>query len=199
MARFVVGLTGGIGSGKTTVSNMFADRGIIVADADVVARQIVEPGEEAFDAIVEHFGSSILAESGELNRGKLREIVFSDATERTWLERQTQGRIMAKLAHIIEAARSPFSMLVLSAGRGKNPLMSRMLVVDVPPEMQVARVTERDNNSAEQVEAIMATQPSREDRISWADDVIVNNGDLDTLSNQVAELYETYLQQANNS
>lgn len=192
MASYVVGLTGGIGSGKTTVSDRFAEHGIVVADADVVSRQIVEPGQPAYQAIIDHFGDQVLYADQTLNRRKLREIVFSDATERAFLEGETQGRIMRSLAGIIKQAASPYCLLVLSAGTGKSPLMKRLLVVDVPPELQVARVTVRDETDAGQVKAIMATQPGRELRLSYADDVIVNDGNVADLYDKVDNLHAIY-------
>ncbi len=196
MANFVVGLTGGIGSGKTSVSDLFAARGILIADSDVISRQIVEPGQPAYKAIVDHFGNQVVAESGDLNRAKLREIVFADESERKFLEGQTHRRIMSTLIQMLEDSTSSYSMLVLSAGSGKSPLMNRMLVVDVSPEDQVKRVTSRDGNSEAQVRAIMAAQPTRDDRLKWADDVIQNSGSLDELAHNVENLHLAYLQKA---
>jgi dephospho-CoA kinase len=199
MPAYVVGLTGGIGSGKTTVSDLFANLGITIADADVVARTIVEPGRPAHSAIKDRFGESILLEDGFLNRAKLREIIFSNQEDRRWLERQTHGPIMQMLGEIIESAASPYSILVLSAGAGRSPLRNQMLVVDTPEELQISRVTERDSNSRQQVESIMASQPTREERLAWADNVIVNEGSVDQLEQEVLNLHHYYLKLADDA
>ena len=193
MAGYIVGLTGNIGSGKSTVSDLFAARGIVIADADVGSREIMLPGEPAYLAVVERWGETVLTDTGELDRAEIRKRVFADEEERRWLESQTVPRIMVRLNEILDAATSPFSMLVLSTGRGRNPMVQRSLVVDVSPEVQVARVTARDNNSEEQVRAIMAAQPTREERLSWADDVITNEGSLKEVAAAVDRLYDDYL------
>jgi len=192
MPAYVVGLTGGIGSGKTTVSDLFAKLGISIADADVVARTIVEPGRAAHSAIKERFGEPILLEDGFLNRAKLREIIFSNQEDRRWLEHQTHGPIMQMLGEIIESATSPYSILVLSAGAGRSPLINKMLVVDTAVALQISRVTMRDSNSRQQVESIMASQPTREERLAWADNVIGNEGSVDQLEQEVLNLHHYY-------
>lgn len=196
MPGFVVGLTGGIGSGKTAVSDLFKALGVTIADADVVARDVVEPGTQAYEAIKQRYGESILMDSGSLDRAMLREIVFSDEDERKWLERQTHRPIVQKLIEIVDTATSPYSILVLSAGTGRSPMMHRMLVVDVPVELQISRVTMRDNNSVDQVRAILNSQPTREERLGWADDVITNDGSLENLDHEVENLHSTYLSRA---
>ena len=195
---FVVGLTGGIGSGKTAVSDMFSRRGITIADADVSSRNVVLPGTPALAQIVEHFGQQVLNEDGTLNRAALRHIVFADIAERRWLESVTVPAIMAELRDILESSASPYSILMLSSGSGKSPLVQRSLVIDVSPEVQIARVTARDNNTPEQVQAIMAAQPPREARLEYADDVIVNDTSLEALEAKVEALHQKYLSLAEN-
>jgi dephospho-CoA kinase len=190
---YVVGLAGGIGSGKTTVSNRFEELGVTVADADVASRTVVEPGQPALAEIADRFGQDILQADGTLDRAKLRKIVFSDSEQRRWLEKLTHGPINAELARIMQSASSSYSILVLSAGSGRSPIMNRVLVIDVPPALQLARVTERDSNSEAQVQAIMDAQPSREQRLSIADDVLVNDGDLSQLHAGVDKLHGEYL------
>lgn len=190
----VVGLTGGIGSGKSAVSDLFSGLGITIADADVSSRNVVMPGTPALTAITEHFGPAVLNEDGTLDRAALRSIVFADAGERAWLESVTVPAIMTELRQILAMSQSPYSILILSSGGGRSPLVQRNLVVDVPAEVQIARVTERDNNTPEQVRAIMAAQPTREQRLDYADDVIVNDGSLEALTARVDELHRQYLQ-----
>ncbi len=188
----VVGLTGGIGSGKTAVSDRFGERGITIADADVAARVVVEPGTQALEKISQHFGSDVL-ENGELNRAALREIVFSNATERRWLESVTVPAILQELRRILDYALSPYAILMLSSGSGRSPWIDRQLVVDVSPEVQIERVATRDSNTPEQIRAIMKTQPSREERLKYADDVIVNDGDFSQLDREITQLHQQYL------
>lgn len=195
---FVVGVTGGIGSGKTAVTDRFAARGITIADADVASRVVVEPGTAALAQIAEHFGEGVLQADGTLDRAALRKIVFEDAGERAWLESVTVPAIMSELRRILRESTAPYSMLMLSSGSGRSPLIHRSLVVDVPEDVQVARVTARDNNSPEQVQAIMAAQPSREQRLEYADDVIVNDASFDDLDERVEELHQQYLELARN-
>lgn len=195
---FVVGVTGGIGSGKTAVTDRFAARGITIADADVASRVVVEPGTAALAQIAEHFGEGVLQADGTLDRAALRKIVFEDAGERAWLESVTVPAIMNELRRILRESTAPYSMLMLSSGNGRSPLIHRSLVVDVPEDVQIARVTARDNNTPEQVQAIMAAQPSREQRLEYADDVIVNDASLDELDERVEELHQQYLELASN-
>jgi dephospho-CoA kinase len=193
MGHFVVGLTGGIGSGKSAVSDRFGSRGIVIADADVAARQVAEPGSPALQKISAHFGEGILLSDGSLDRAQLRGIVFADAVERRWLESVTVPAIMVCLEHILANSTSPYSILMLSSGRGQHPLIDRHLVVDVAETTQLQRVAARDKNSAAQIQAIMATQPSRAERLAYAHDVITNEGDLRTLDDNVAVLHLKYL------
>ncbi|PDH37462.1 MAG: dephospho-CoA kinase [OM182 bacterium MED-G24] len=196
MSHFVIGITGGIGSGKTAVTDRFQSRGITVADADVASREVVQPGMPALAAIADHFGPEVISEDGTMVRAAVRKIVFADPDERKWLESVTVPAIMDKLRDILAKSGSPYSLLMLSSGTGQSPLIHRSLVVDVPPDVQVARVMSRDNNDEEQVRAIMAAQPSREIRLEYADDVIVNDGSLEQLDEAVQALHEQYLTMA---
>ena len=196
MSHFVIGITGGIGSGKTAVTDRFQSRGITVADADVASREVVQPGMPALEAIADHFGPEVISEDGTMDRAAVRKIVFADPDERKWLESVTVPAIMDNLRDILAKSRSPYSLLMLSSGTGQSPLIHRSLVVDVPPDVQVARVMSRDNNDEEQVRAIMAAQPSRETRLEYADDVIVNDGSLQQLDDAVQALHEQYLTMA---
>jgi len=196
VAEFIVGVTGGIGSGKTLVTDAFAARGVFIADADQAARHIVEPGQPALAQIVAHFGEGITDSSGRLDRPKLREIVFNDVNARRQLESFTHRPIMETLAHQLQSATSAYAMLVLSAGLGNSPLIHRMLVVDADESVRVHRVMTRDGSSESLVRQIMASQPSSEERRNIADDVIENNGDTTTVLNEVDRLHNVYLELA---
>ncbi|MCS5582098.1 MAG: dephospho-CoA kinase [Pseudomonadales bacterium] len=199
MTHYVVGITGGIGSGKSTVAVLFEKLGIVVADADQASREIVEPGQDAYLAILEKFGNSVLLEDGTLNRAYLRQKIFAEKTDRLWLERLTHGPIMQNLKDKLQSAKSAYGILMLSTGAGKSPLMDRMIVIDVTPDVQISRVKERDHNDEALIRKIMASQPKREDRLSWADDVIENNGDLASLKQAVYDLHQHYLKLANHA
>lgn len=199
MTHYVVGITGGIGSGKSTVAVLFEKLGIVVADADQASREIVEPGQDAYLAILEKFGNSVLLEDGTLNRAYLRQKIFAEKIDRLWLERLTHGPIMQNLQDKLQSARSAYGILMLSTGAGKSPLMDRMIVIDVTPDVQISRVKERDHNDEALIRKIMASQPKREDRLSWADDVIENNGDLVSLKQAVYDLHQHYLKLANHA
>ncbi len=198
MSNFVVGLTGGIGSGKSAVSERFEKLGIRVVDADIASRVVVEPGRPALKAIEEHFGAEAIADDGTLNRAVLRKLVFEDAEERRWLEQLTHPLINAYMTEELAAATSAYAILahpiLIETGRTKD--CHRILVVDVPEELQVSRTMARDDNPESQVRAIMAAQASRADRLAAADDVIVNDQGLDHLDTEVARLHTLYLELA---
>jgi dephospho-CoA kinase len=192
---YIVGLTGGIGSGKTAVSDRFASHGITVVDADICARIVVEPGQPALQAIAERFGSSVINPDGSLDRAMLRQRVFADDAERKWLEALLHPLIFNEMWAQLEAATSPYAILVspLLVESGQTAICQRVLVVDVPEDIQLERTMSRDSNSAEQVKAIMATQAARADRIAKADDILVNDSDLASLQKQVDALHIKYL------
>lgn len=191
---YVVGLTGGIGSGKSAVSALFESHGVAVVDADIASRAVVEKGQPALAKIAERFGDAILQEDGSLNRAALRKEIFSDPGERGWLEKLLHPLIYREIQRQLRAATSPYAVLVspLLVETGQNRLTQRILVVDVPEEVQVERSMARDANSEEQIRAIMAAQASREKRLSYADDVIVNDKSLEDLAEQVKALHEKY-------
>lgn len=191
----VVGVTGGIGSGKSAVSQRFEDRGVTVVDADVVAREVVEPGTAALQAIAEHFGPDVLTASGALDRAALRQVVFADDAERKWLEQLLHPLIGEEIVRQLNGARSEYAMLVspLLIETAQRELCDRILVVDVPEAVQVERTMARDGNTREQVERIIASQADRQRRLDSADDVIANDGPLEELDRKVAELHKMYL------
>ncbi|MBM7332340.1 dephospho-CoA kinase [Alloalcanivorax marinus] len=195
---FVVGLTGGIGSGKTAATDYLAGRGIAVVDADLASRRVVEPGQPALDAIVDRFGEPVLQTDGTLNRRALRDIVFSDDAARRDLEAITHPAIGEELHRQIRASTTPYTVLVsplLLEGSQKD-MVHRILVIDVPPEVQVARTVARDQVPDTQVAAIMKAQMQRERRRALAHDVVENHGPLALLHERLEALHQTYLKLA---
>ncbi|MFG6666503.1 dephospho-CoA kinase [Halomonas sp. HNIBRBA4712] len=197
----IIGLTGGIGSGKSTVAKAFAARGIGYVDADDVAREVVEPGEPALAIIAEHFGAGVLTASGALDRAALRAIIFESSKERKWLESVTHPRIRERIVERLEAlARHSTYVLLVSPllfESGQAALVERTLVVDVSIDTQRERTLRRDGVSPEQVEAILAAQLSRSERLTRADDVIDNDGSVDELKLQVEALDQHYRRLSN--
>jgi len=194
MADYVVGVTGGIGSGKTTVTDCFAELGIVIADADEASRKIVEPGQPALKAIASYFGHDVLDETGQLNRKKLREIVFNDVSKRKALEGFTHRPIMDELQRQLNDAKGEYAMLVLSAGLGTSPLIHRMLVVDAEEPIRIQRIMIRDGSSEALIRQILRSQPSSEQRRAIADDIIENNADIDQVRVEVSRLHARYLE-----
>ncbi len=194
----VVGITGGIGSGKSAVTRCFEQRGITVVDADVVARLIVEPGTPALAAIATHFGNAILQPDGSLDRAALRSRVFSNDDDRRWLEQLTHPLIGQEILEQISASRSPYTILSspLLLDTDQKALVDFVVVVDVPETTQVQRTMQRDGNDEAQVRRIMAAQLSRADRLERADIVIDNSRSLEELDSQVDELHKEFLLRA---
>lgn len=192
---FVLGITGGIGSGKTAVTREFEKLGINVIDADIAARTVVAIGSKGLKQIQQHFGDEILLSDGNLNRAKLREIIFQNTNEKKWLEQLTHPLIREEIIQGLQSSSSPYTILVspLLIESGQFKLVDRVLVVDVPVELQLQRTCERDNNPQAQVEAIIASQLDRDKRLSYADDIITNNQTLEHLAQQVAQLNQQYL------
>ncbi|MFI2812586.1 MULTISPECIES: dephospho-CoA kinase [Microbulbifer] len=193
-----IGLTGGIGSGKSAAASCFREHGINVVDADWAARVVVQPGMPALEKIASHFGAGILLDSGELDRAGLRQRVFASEVERKWLEALLHPLIREEIIRALRTSDSPYAILEspLLIESGQYELVQRVCVVDVPEEVQLARAGSRDGNSPEQIRRIMATQLSREERLARADDILDNAGDLASLGAQVAELHRKYLQLA---
>ncbi|WP_318487663.1 dephospho-CoA kinase [Photobacterium leiognathi] len=192
----VIGLTGGIGSGKTTVANLFADTyGIDIIDADIVAREVVKPNTFGLNAIIEKCGKEILLEDGTLNRAKLRDAIFSQPELKTWLNNLLHPLIREKMQQDINQSQSPYCLLVvpLMVENNLQTMTHRLLVVDVDEQLQIERTQQRDNVSIEQIKNILASQASREQRLDAADDVITNNGDNKALVSQVEQLHLQYL------
>lgn len=200
MSKFVVGLTGGIGSGKTTIANLFAQYGIDIIDADVIARKVVEPQSDALKQMSHYFGDNILDNNGALNRAKLREFVFQNTAAKTWLNNLLHPIIRSEMISAIKQAQSDYCLLVvpLLVENELTYLVNRVLVVDVPTEVQISRTCARDESSKEIVQGIITSQATREQRISVADDIIDNNvTNSDTIKNEVAKLHQLYIRLAN--
>ena len=196
MPAFVVGLTGGIASGKSTVAEGFAARGVPVIDADQIARDVVKPGEPALDRVVEAFGADLLDGEGRLRRDRLREKVFADEALRRRLESILHPAIRAEMQRRIEAAEGPYVivMIPLLVEGGRLETVDRVLVVDVPEAVQVERVMARDGVPREQAESILAAQASREERLRHATDVIRNTAGVGALDGLVERLHQAYLE-----
>ena len=191
----IIGLTGGIGSGKTAVSNCFQELGITIVDADLASRVVVEKGKPSLESIEEHFGSDILNESGELDRGKLREIIFNSDSEKHWLESLLHPAIAKQIQNELSSSKSPYTILVspLLLETNQKDFCSKVLVVDVPVETQVSRTLARDGVSEEQINSIIDSQIDRNERLALADEVISNNGTIEDLEVAVRELHNKFL------
>lgn len=188
----IIGLTGGIGSGKSTVARAFGELGIGWVDADDVAREVVAVGEPALAAIAEHFGTGVLNYDGTLNRSALRTIIFEDPAQRQWLESVTHPKVRERLLLHLDRlqAQSPYVLLVspLLFESGQDKLVNRTLVIDVPESLQLTRTLARDGVSESQVRAILAAQLPREERLAKGNDVIDNSGDHANMMRQVIQL-----------
>lgn len=195
MADYIVGLTGGIGSGKTTVANLFADLGIPLVDADIVAREVVSVDSEGLKAIVSHFGDTILLSNGQLDRSILRERIFNNDNERLWLNGLLHPLIRETMLEKCKAAQSHYVIMVvpLLFENGLDRLVQRTLLVDISPELQQQRTVARDSVSAKQVQKIIGSQATRAEKLSQADDVIDNQGYISALKCKVNALNKLYL------
>ncbi|WP_372015835.1 dephospho-CoA kinase [Pseudoxanthomonas sp. 10H] len=197
MSDFIIGLTGGVASGKSEVTRRFQALGVHVADADLVARAVVEPGQPALARIAERFGADMLLADGRLDRRRLRERVFEDPQARADLEAITHPEIRLALARECRAAAGPYAiaaipLLAEAGGRAAYPWLSRTLVVDAPVELQHARLMLRDGIDEALATRMIAAQASREARLAIADDVLVNDGHPSHLDAPVAALDARY-------
>lgn len=196
MSHWRLGLTGGIGSGKSTVANLFAQQGIELVDADRIARLVVAPGQPTLTAIAQHFGPDLINNQGELDRTTLRARVFNQPTERAWLESLLHPLIRAEMVRQSEEASSPYVIWVvpLLFEQGLHTQVHRTLVVDVSEATQLARATRRDGSDPALIRQIMASQLPREARLALADDVLDNeSSDAQALYRAVMQLHHNYL------
>lgn len=190
-----IGLTGGIGCGKSVACGIFEELGVPVVDADQLSREVVAPGEPALAAIAGLFGSSILAADGSLDRGRLRETIFAEPSLRQQLEALLHPLIKQRLIARVEALHAPYAILAipLLLEAGWRELVDRTLVIDCPEELQIRRTVKRDGVDRHQAEAIVSAQMRRSERLQHADDIILNDGDLDQLRRQIYDLHQRYL------
>ena len=192
----MIGLTGGIGSGKSAAASLFGKLGAPVIDADVIARQLVAADEPALAEIARTFGADVLTATGELDRAALRRIVFADSTERSRLEAILHPRIREQIQNEINKVQAPYCIVVipLLLETGQSDLVDRILVIDVPLATQISRVSSRDRLPREEILAIIEAQVSPGTRLAAADDVIENSGGLDELATRVNQLHKKYLE-----
>ncbi|ABS77746.1 dephospho-CoA kinase [Coxiella burnetii] len=192
-----IGLTGGIGSGKSTVANYFAELGAPVIDADQIAHEITKPDQAAFKQIINHFGSAVLTKGKFLNRTKLRELIFENPDDRQWLENLLHPLIIAKMKTQLKKIKAPYCILaipLLAEASQSVDFIDRILVVDAPETLQIQRTKSRDQLSDQQIQLILQSQSPREKRLAIADDVIVNDQTIPILRKAVFQLHCKYLQ-----
>ena len=195
--RLRIGLTGGIASGKSTVTKRFAELGVPVIDADIVSREVVEPRTPGLAQVLQRFGPQVLGESGHLDRKALRDVIFNDSDSRQALDAILHPLIRAEMEKQAAAAKGPYVVMaipLLIEGGNAHKRVDRVLVVDLDEGLQIQRVQARDGSSPEQARAILASQATRADRLKAADDVISNTGTVADLRQAVDRLHEQYLQ-----
>ena len=195
MANWVLGLTGGIGSGKSAVSAMFEELGIQVVDADIVAREVVKPGSVGLTKITAHFGDEILTTDGSLDRAKLRAIIFANESQKQWLNNLLHPLIRESMLSQLKQATSEYVILVapLLFENGLEKYCNHTLLIDVPVDVQITRTTARDNVSVELAKQIIASQMSRADKQQKAADILDNNRPLEEVKTDAQKLHEKYL------
>jgi dephospho-CoA kinase len=191
----IVGLTGGIGSGKSAVSDYLAKLGYPIVDTDVLAREVVEPGSEGLVAIAEHFGKSVINQDGQLDRAALRERIFKDSTEKAWLEALLHPMIRTLMLAELDKHEPNAPFVVLSSPllleTDQHTLVDTIVVVDLPESLQIERASRRDKNSVDQIKRIMANQVSRQKRLASANIVLDNSGTLENLYQQIDQFCDT--------
>lgn len=196
--NWVLGLTGGIGSGKTAISNIFEELGITIVDADIIAREVVQPNSIGLNAIITHFGNDILHPDGTLNRLKLRTKIFTNDDEKKWLNTLLHPLIREKILCDLSNATSPYVVLVapLLFENNLDKYCNHTLLIDVPTAVQIERTVKRDNTTIEQVKSIIASQMPREDKRQKSDDILNNDQKLTQVRAELVELHKNYLQYA---
>ncbi|MEI6859447.1 MAG: dephospho-CoA kinase [Shewanella sp.] len=201
MSKYLIGLTGGIGSGKTTVANLFAELGIELVDADIIARDVVAIGTQGLSQITAHFGQQILNQNGNLDRAALRDIIFNQPQERSWINDLLHPMIRIKMLKQLNASSSPYTILVapLLFENKLDRLVNRTLLIDISPTHQQQRTINRDSVTKEQIKKIINSQTPRAEKRLKADDVIDNHGEISALKSKVIALHYNYLKLSNNA
>jgi len=191
----IIGLTGGIGSGKSAAANFFHSEGVTVLDADQLAREVIEQNTPGFQSIVDYFGSDIICEDGSIDRAKLRQEIFDDKEKKKAIESITHPLVRDLMAERIAASTSPYSIIMVPLIFETNSMSAynRILVIDCDTKLQLERATLRDNNSSEQIQKILDSQCSRTERLSIANDVIPNNDTLENLKTRSLAMHKFYL------
>lgn len=197
---YIVALSGGIASGKSTVANLFSQLGVPIVDADIIARQVVKKGTFALSQITEHFGRQILLADGELNRTKLRDIIFHSEQQRQWINQLLHPIIQQETQQQIAQINYPYVIwaVPLLIENNLQQYANRVLIIDTPPDLQLARLLKRDNISENLAKSMLSSQISNAQRVSFADDVIVNGGHTSALTSQVEHLHTKYLKLSQN-
>lgn len=195
---FKVGLTGGVASGKTTVSELFSALSVPIIDADVIARQLLDKGNDCYQAVLALFGRQVLLDNNDINRAWLRQRIFTDARAKQQLEAIIHPRVRQQMLEQAEQCRQPYCILSipLLTEAAMQDLVDRVLVVDTAPARQIARLTTRDGISDAQAQQMLAGQATPEQRLAIADDVIDNNGSAEALAPLVSQLHQQYLKLA---
>jgi len=193
---FVIGLTGGIGSGKSTVACLFEKKGIKIIDTDQLARDLTQRNSKALNKIANHFGKNILLPDGSLNRRMLRTFIFSDTKQRLWLEKLLHPLIRIAVKQKVKSAQSPYCIVIIPLlfETKPNPIINRILVVDTTEEQQLERIQLRDQVTLDEAKAILQSQVTRKYRLANAHDIIYNNGSIDDLNCEIDKLHHVYLQ-----
>lgn len=197
---FCVALTGGIGSGKTTVADFFAQHGVPIIDADIIALHLTEINQPAYHEIVMHFGKPILHTDNSMNRKKLRQIIFENTPEKTWLENLLHPLIRDEMKKQIRGITYPYCICVipLLAETKQIDFIHRVLVIDIPEDLQIKRVSKRDTSSIDNIKKILRAQAIPKLRRDIADDIVQNTGDLSELKKQIDQLHKEYMRLALN-
>lgn len=193
----IVGLTGGMGSGKSTVADYFASQGIDVIDTDLIARELVKPGLPAYQSIVQHFGQGILKADHELDRAALKQRLINSSDDRARLENILHPLIQQQVEQRLQTVTGHYCIVVipLLAEKANYPMLNRILVVDCPVALQKQRIRQRDGLDESSIEKLLAIQASREQRLALADDVIPNDGDINALTTAAQKIHEKYMKQ----
>lgn len=191
----VVALSGGVASGKSTIASLFANLGVPIIDADIIARQIVKVGTDPFIQIVKHFSQEILLPNGELDRSQLREIIFNNEHERLWLNNLLHPLIHQETQRQIARQKAEYIIWVvpLLVENNLHNFADRVLMIDIPESLQLERLVKRDHISESLAKKMILSQASSAKRLAYADDIIDNNGDLNSLKQQVGKLHQQYL------